>query len=46
MYHGPYNVVTCVGCYGYHRYLIQNIEWLKEQLGDDDDDYFLFDCPG
>lgn len=29
-----------------HRYLVQNIDWLQEQLGDDDDDYFLFDCPG
>ena len=25
---------------------MQNIEWLQEQLGDDDDDYLLFDCPG
>ena len=25
---------------------MQNIEWLQEQLGDEDDDYLLFDCPG
>lgn len=28
------------------EYLLENIGWLEEQLGDDDDDYFLFDCPG
>lgn len=22
------------------------IDWLKEQLGDEEDDYFVFDCPG
>lgn len=22
------------------------MEWLQEQLGDEDDDYILFDCPG
>lgn len=25
---------------------MKNSEWLKEELGDDDDDYILFDCPG
>ena len=25
---------------------MQNVEWLEEQLGDGDDDYILFDCPG
>lgn len=29
-----------------YRYLIENQDWLKEQLGDDDDDYILFDLPG
>ena len=29
-----------------HRYLVQNLDWLEEQLGDFDDDYVLFDCPG
>lgn len=29
-----------------HRYLIENQDWLKEQLGEDDDDYILFDLPG
>lgn len=28
------------------EYLMQNLEWLKEQLGEGDDDYFIFDCPG
>lgn len=28
------------------EYLIENVEWLQEQLGEDVDDYFLFDCPG
>ena len=30
----------------YPRYLAENLDWLEEQLGDDDDDYFIFDCPG
>jgi len=28
------------------EYFIQNIDWLSEQLGQDEDDYILFDCPG
>lgn len=28
------------------RYLTENLEWLKKELGDDDDDFILFDCPG
>nr|QBH74292.1 hypothetical protein [Thermobia domestica] len=28
------------------EYLLQNLDWLEEQLGDDDDDYTIFDCPG
>ncbi|CAA9997547.1 unnamed protein product [Nesidiocoris tenuis] len=28
------------------EYLVENADWLKERLGDDDDDYILFDCPG
>ncbi|XP_043464319.1 GPN-loop GTPase 3 [Leptopilina heterotoma] len=28
------------------EYLMEHIEWLEEQLGDTDDDYILFDCPG
>lgn len=27
-------------------YLESNMDWLKEALGDDDDDYILVDCPG
>jgi len=29
------------------EYIVDNISWLEDQLGDYiDDDYFLFDCPG
>ena len=28
------------------RYFERNLDWLHEQLGDEEDDYFLFDCPG
>lgn len=28
------------------EYLLENMDWLEEQLGDVDDDYILFDCPG
>lgn len=29
------------------EYIMQNRSWLEDQLGEyDDDDYFLFDCPG
>uniref|UniRef100_A0A7S4JBK5 GPN-loop GTPase 3 n=1 Tax=Guillardia theta TaxID=55529 RepID=A0A7S4JBK5_GUITH len=28
------------------EYLDENLEWLREQLGDSDDDYFIMDCPG
>ncbi|XP_014672319.1 PREDICTED: GPN-loop GTPase 3-like isoform X2 [Priapulus caudatus] len=28
------------------EYFAQNFDWLQEQLGDGDDDYILFDCPG
>nr|XP_037286889.1 LOW QUALITY PROTEIN: GPN-loop GTPase 3-like [Rhipicephalus microplus] len=28
------------------EYLSENVEWLEEQLGEDSDDYFVFDCPG
>ncbi len=36
---------VCVWFYT-HRYLIQNLDWLEEQIGNGDDDYYLFDCPG
>ena len=29
-----------------NRYLIQNLDWLEEQLDDVEDDYILFDLPG
>ena len=28
------------------EYIDENQEWLHEQLGDDDDEYYIFDCPG
>lgn len=28
------------------EYLMENSEWLRDQLGDVDDDYIIFDCPG
>jgi hypothetical protein len=28
------------------RYLLQNLDWLNEVLGDFEDDYLLIDCPG
>eukprot|EP00928_Gymnodinium_smaydae_P089280 TRINITY_DN73270_c0_g1_i1.p2 TRINITY_DN73270_c0_g1~~TRINITY_DN73270_c0_g1_i1.p2 ORF type:complete len:293 (+),score=84.39 TRINITY_DN73270_c0_g1_i1:84-881(+) len=29
------------------EYFAENMDWLEEQLGDyNDDDYFIFDCPG
>ncbi|XP_065197153.1 GPN-loop GTPase 3-like [Sycon ciliatum] len=28
------------------QHLVENLDWLKEQLGEGEDDYFLFDCPG
>lgn len=28
------------------EFLLENLNWLEEQLQDVDDDYILFDCPG
>lgn len=28
------------------EYLVENSRWLEEKLGDVDDDYIIFDCPG
>jgi len=28
------------------EFLLENMEWLEETLGEDEDDYILFDCPG
>ena len=28
------------------RYLIENLDWLEEQLDEVEDDYILFDLPG
>lgn len=29
-----------------NRYLMQNMDWLHEALGDYEDDYLIIDCPG
>lgn len=28
------------------EYLLQNLDWLDEEIGDYDDEYLIFDCPG
>lgn len=28
------------------RYLLENMDWLEEELGGFDDDYLIIDCPG
>lgn len=28
------------------EYLVENSDWLRDQLGEQEDDYILFDCPG
>lgn len=28
------------------EYLVDNLDWLEESLGEVEDDYILFDCPG
>ena len=28
------------------EYLLENLDWLHEGLGDYEDDYVIFDCPG
>lgn len=29
-----------------HRYLLNNLDWLEEELGPYEDDYLIIDCPG
>ena len=41
MHYGPNGgLVFCM------EFLMENLSWLEDQLGEDDDDYFIFDCPG
>lgn len=28
------------------RYLLQNMDWLEEEIGEYDNDYLIIDCPG
>ena len=32
--------------FGAFRYLMQNMDWLEEELGGYEDDYLIIDCPG
>ena len=32
--------------FAFVRYLLKNLDWLYEALGDFEDDYLLIDCPG
>lgn len=33
-------------CSRLYRYLMQNMDWLEEELGGYEDDYLIIDCPG
>lgn len=35
---------ACIYCLS--RFLVNNIDWLEEEIGDYEDDYLIFDCPG
>lgn len=39
------HIVFSHACLG-DRYLLQNMDWLEEELGGFEDDYLIFDCPG
>lgn len=30
----------------FQRFLLENMEWLRDELGDYDNDYIIIDCPG
>ena len=32
--------------YRHNRYLMQNMDWLEEELGGYENDYLIIDCPG
>lgn len=40
--HMAFGLLTFLG----DRYLLQNMDWLEEELGGFEDDYLIFDCPG
>lgn len=41
MHYGPNGgLIFCM------EYLIQNLDWLQDEVGDFDEDYLIFDCPG
>lgn len=40
------NHAVCVVLTQSHRYLLQNMDWLDEELGGYEDDYLIIDCPG
>jgi hypothetical protein len=35
-----------IECSQFTRYLMQNMDWLEEELGGYEDDYLIIDCPG
>jgi len=39
-------VLTEAWCIALSEYLMQNMDWLEEELGGYEDDYLIFDCPG
>lgn len=43
VYHLQFHIIYITFFY---RYLVENAAWLQEKLGDINDDYILFDCPG
>lgn len=37
---------TCSILVSADRYLLQNMDWFEEELGEYEDDYLIIDCPG
>ena len=35
-----------IECLRFARYLMENMDWLEEELGGYEDDYLVIDCPG
>ena len=40
---GEMSLITVLGV---PRYLLENMDWFEEELGEYDDDYLIIDCPG
>lgn len=39
-------VVKFILVFGHIRYLLNNLDWLHESIGDFEDDFLIIDCPG